>query len=193
MADLDQHLAAIQAGDPVAFGWWIAGAEPRLRDSLRPVAARVDVEAVVQEALLRVWQVAPRFVADGRPDGLVRLAIRVARNLAIDELRRVWRVDLATAEHLERALAAEAEAQAHRTAPDPMLRSLIAACRALLRGKPAEALGARLASGGGDDDEALAARLGMRVNTFLQNFTRARQQLAACLKKRGVEVSEHLG
>jgi RNA polymerase sigma-70 factor (ECF subfamily) len=52
--DLDRHLPAIAAGDPDAFAPWVAGAEPALRDSLRPFAARVDTEAVLQEALLRV-------------------------------------------------------------------------------------------------------------------------------------------
>ena len=34
----------------------------------------------------RVWQVAPRFKPDGRPDALLRLAIRIGRNLAVSEL-----------------------------------------------------------------------------------------------------------
>ena len=79
--DLDEHLAEIQAGDPDAFGRWIAAAEPTLRETLRSFAAVVDTEAVLQEALLRVWQVAPRFVRDGEPNGLFRLAVRIARNL----------------------------------------------------------------------------------------------------------------
>ena len=35
-----------------------------------------------------MWQVAPRFERDGRPNGLLRLAIRIARNLAVSEVRR---------------------------------------------------------------------------------------------------------
>lgn len=66
MSDLDSFLPAILAGDVDAFGYWVAGAEARLRNSLRHFAAVVDTEAVVQETLLRVWQVAPRFVSDGR-------------------------------------------------------------------------------------------------------------------------------
>src|SRR5512138_1961612 len=86
--DLDVDLALICAGDVVAFGRWLAGAEPRVRDTLGSFARVIDVEAVLQEALLRVWQVAPRFVADGKPNGLLRLAIRIARNLAVSEVRR---------------------------------------------------------------------------------------------------------
>lgn len=89
MLDLDDHLALLASGDADAFGRWLAGAEPRLRGSLRSYAARLDTEALVQEVLLRVWQVAPRHLPDGRPNSLLRLAIRIARNLAIDEIRRV--------------------------------------------------------------------------------------------------------
>jgi RNA polymerase sigma-70 factor (ECF subfamily) len=184
MADLDHHLPAIVAGDPVAFGRWVAGAEPRLRDSLRPLAASVDTEAVLQESLLRIWQVAPRFVSDGRPDGLLRLAIRIARNLSFDELRK-RRVDPASIESLEAAAAAGDESASSE--PDPLLRKAIAECREKLDGKPARALEARLTSQGSESDEDLAARLSMKLNTFLQNVTRARRLLAECLKKRGVE------
>ena len=88
-ADLDEYAAAIGAGDLDAFGRWVAGAEPVVRGSLRSLAAHVDAEAVVQETLFRVWQVAKRFVADDRPNGLLRLALRISRNLALDEMRRL--------------------------------------------------------------------------------------------------------
>ena len=87
--DSDGELAAIVAGDAAAFGRWVAGVELRLRLSLASFAARVDTEAVVQETLLRTWQVAPRLVHDGKPEMLLRFAIRVARNLAISEVRRL--------------------------------------------------------------------------------------------------------
>ena len=87
--DLDTHLSAIALGDAGAFGRWLAGAEPRLRDSLRPFAARVDTEALLQETLLRAWQVAPRHAPDGRPNSLLRLSMRIARNLCIDNARRM--------------------------------------------------------------------------------------------------------
>jgi RNA polymerase sigma factor (sigma-70 family) len=185
--DLDEHLPAIVAGDAAAFGRWLAGAEARVRDSLASFATAVDVEAVLQEALVRVWQVAPRFVPDGRPNGLVRLAVRFARNLAIDELRRTRQPR--RARHATEL--AEDIPDAEVAPPDPLLRAAIADCHALLPPRPRQALDARLA--GGRDDDALAESLGMRLNTFLQNFTRARQLLAECLGKRGVAVAEELG
>jgi RNA polymerase sigma-70 factor (ECF subfamily) len=60
------------------------------------------------------------------------------------------------------------------------------ACREKLPGKPARALEARLAAV--EPDALLARRLGMTLNTFLQNFTRARRLLADCLRKHRVEV-----
>jgi len=183
--DLDLHLAAIAAGDARAFGRWLAGAERPVRDSLRSFAKAIDVEAVLQEAMLRVWQVAPRFEPDGRPNGLLRLGVRIARNLAVSEVRRT-RAVATELEDLEPALAHDA------TPPDPILRQAIAACRDKLPPKPRQALDARLASGGAHDDDELATSLGMRRNTFLQNFTRARQLLVECLAKSGVIIDEEL-
>ncbi len=92
---------------------------------------------------------------------------------------------------LERLLAAT-EAVELRAGPDPFLRKAIEECREKLPNKPAEALSSRLGSGGGEPDEELAARLGMRLNTFLQNVTRARKLLGECLEKRRVDLSMEL-
>ena len=59
MTDSDFLHAQIAAGDADAFGQWLAAAEPRVRGSLASFARVVDTEAVLQEALVRVWQVAP--------------------------------------------------------------------------------------------------------------------------------------
>ena len=178
MTELDSFLPAIGAGDPVAFGRWLAGAERPLRESLRSFATRVDTESVLQEALLRTWQVAPRVTPDGRPNALLRLALRIARNLALDEARRHRSAPLEDA--------AEPAHDPVPSAPDPLLRRHLSECREKLPAQPARVIAARLDSGGAEPDEALAVRLGMRKNTFLQNLSRARKLLAACLEKRGV-------
>src|SRR5438046_2537257 len=142
--DLDVFLHGILARDTDAFARWMAHAEGPIRDSLRSFATVIDVEAILQEALLRVWQVSPRFVQDGRPNGLLRLGIRIARNLAISEVRRT-KSRPTEDDDLERRLADEggaADAEAH--VPDPMLREVIASCYERLPGKPKEALRARL-------------------------------------------------
>jgi DNA-directed RNA polymerase specialized sigma24 family protein len=190
--DLDAYLPAILTGDTRAFGRWMAGAEGTIRDTLRSFATVIDVEAILQEALLRVWQVAPRFVADGRPNGLLRLGIRIARNLAISEVRRTKSRPVPE-EDLERALRMEEQIGGELSAPDPLLRDVLERCRDRLPEKPRLALDVRLGWEGARDDDALAAQVGMRVNTFLQNFTRARRMLAECLKKAGVLVDAELG
>ena len=185
----DDLLPAIGAGDATAFARWLAGAEDRLRGSLRSFAARIDVEAVLQEALVRVWQVAPRVIPDGRPHPLLRLAIRIARNLAVSDLRR-QRLEPVDSEALER-LAADTETfiPAPDRWRDPMLRRAIEECRERLPARPAQALDARLQSAGAEPDARVAERLGMRTNTFLQNVTRARRFLTDCLRKRGIDLA----
>ena len=189
--DLDAHLPAILSGDTRAFGRWMAGAEAAIRDSLRSFASVLDVESVLQEALLRVWQVAPRFVADGRPNGLLRLGIRIARNLAVSELRRTKSRPVPE-EDLERALAMAEQVDLTESGPDPMLRQVLAKCHAALPEKPRQAISIRLAFEGGRTDDEIASQLGMRLNTFLQNFTRARRMLAECLKRHGIAFEEGL-
>ena len=185
MMDLDVHLAAIVIGDADAFARWLAGAEMPVRLSLASFAAVVDVEAVLQEALLRVWQVAPRFESDGNPNGLLRFGVRIARNLAVSELRRTKTRPVEPAD-------LEDHREVRASEPDPMLRRAIVECRDKLPAKPREVLDARLASAGADDDLTLAEALGMRLNTFLQNFSRARKLLAECLDKRGIAVDQEL-
>lgn len=182
--DHDVYRAAIAEGDAHAFGQWMAACESTVRDSLRSFARVIDVEAVLQETLLRVWQVAPRFVPDGRPNALLRFTVRIARNLAISELRRT-KAAPAEADTIETALAGDESPVAE---PDPLLRNAIADCRDKLPPKPREAFDARLASAGGDDDDTLAASLGMKLNTFLQNFTRARKLLVDCLGTKGIAL-----
>src|SRR5262245_23184294 len=142
----DELLPLIAAGDARAFGQWVAGCEHSLRASLRRYAAAVDTEAVLQEALLRVWQVAPKFTPDGRPDALLRFASVTARNVALSEMRRLG---TGVAEELpDPAIAA--------VSPDPLLRAAVNDCRDKLPGKPRLALDQRLESAGADDDHLLA-------------------------------------
>jgi DNA-directed RNA polymerase specialized sigma24 family protein len=185
--DLDSYLTAIVAGDADAFGRWLARAEGPLRNSLRPFATAIDAEAVLQETLLRVWQVAPRFVPDGKSNGLLRLAHRMARNLAISEVRRAKLAPVGV-DNLEEYLNTHANSDCRPLVPDPILQRTIGTCREQLPEKPAQALSERLRNAGSEPDEVLATRLGMKLNTFLQNFSRARKLLADCLKARGVEL-----
>jgi len=182
--DLDVHLAAIGAGDTQAFARWVAGAEPSVRASLARFAAQVDVEVVVQEALLRAWQFAPRVQCDGKPNCLLRFSVRAARNLAIDEVRHRRREVL--------RVPIDEELPVAPVEPDPLLRRAVEECRKQLPENPSRALLARVEAQGLESDAQIAERLGMKLNTLLKNFGRARQFLLECLERRGVHLSGEL-
>ena len=190
MSELDLYVPAIVFGDERAFGRWLAaGAEDALRRGLARYAAAVDTEAVLQEALLRLWQVAPRFEDDGKPDGLLRLAHTIARNLALSEIRR-----RAPTQRGRGALAFD-EAQDERieaTPPDPLLRAQLARCREQLPPSSREVFDARVLGAGRRSDAALAEQLGLKKNTLLKRFGRARALLLECLERAGVSVREEL-
>lgn len=188
--DLDFLLPAISAGDPEAFGDWMARVEASVRSSLRSFAKVVDTEAVLQEGFLRVWQVAPRFHRDGRPNGLLRLAVRITRNLAISEVRK-QKSRPAEADELERRMG-DAIVIDPPTPADPNLAAIIRKCQEALPSKPGQALAARLDNVRGLPDAQLAERVGMRKNTFLQNVSRARKFLETCLGEHGVDLEAEL-
>lgn len=192
--DEDRHLAGIAAGDADAFAAWLSCCEASVRLSLRGFATVVDTEAVLQEALLRVWQAAPRLVPDGKPNSLLRFAVRVARNTAVSELRRTR--SRAGAELLpeqaESALDREA-LEATPEAPDPFLRAATVECLGKLPDRPKSALAARFEHAGHEPDDTLASRLGMTKNTFLQNVTRAKKALAECLQGKGISLAGLFG
>jgi RNA polymerase sigma factor (sigma-70 family) len=178
--NLDEYLPGIIAGDEDSFARWLAGAERPIRESLRRFAASVDTEAAMQETLLRIWLVARRCHPDGQPNSLLRFAISIARNLALSEIRR-------------RRKEAPIPDSPEPPAPeppllDPGLQKAIKRCLDKLPRKPAAALWARIKSAGAEPDKHLADRLGMRLNTLLQNITRARRLVAQCLQQAGIEV-----
>lgn len=173
-------------GDEESFSSWLAGAERPLRLSLRRFAAAVDTESIVQETLLRIWQVANRCEPDGKPNGLLRLALRIGRNLAVDELRR-RRSELPAAGSSDDAWD-DADPVEPAVLPDPLLRRQIRLCLERLAGAPRRALLLRIANAGGAPDRVLAEQARMRLNTFLQNVSRARRLLARCLERSGVSL-----
>lgn len=190
MIDLDHHLPGIAAADPEAFAAWLPAAERSLRRGLASFARSVDVEAVLQEALLRTWQVAPRVEPDGKPNALLRLSQRIATNLAISETRRQRRSTAVDPKLLADGI--DESQQVEPVAPDPFLRETIARCRDKLPPKPGAALAARLDGAGGRPDLTLAEGIGMTKNTFLQNITRARQLLLQCLKGSGFDLATEM-
>jgi hypothetical protein len=105
----------------------------------------------------------------------------------VSELRRQGQVEFCDPGEVERHL--ESLAGGDAAPGDPRLRVLIQGCTELLPAKPKEALVERLRFGGVQSDQQIAQRLKVKLNTFLQNVTRARI-LADCLARHGVNLEE---
>jgi DNA-directed RNA polymerase specialized sigma24 family protein len=179
---IDDAYKRTQEGDREAFTSWVRLCETPLRKSLRSFAPYVDVESVVQEGLLRMWLLAPTLTLEGENASL-RYALRLVRNLALSEARR-----LGTAGPDDLETFPEPPVDPDPPA-DPWLLQAILRCIEKLPRRPREALSARLRGG---PDRGLASSVGMRLNTFLQNIVRARQLMAKCLKGAGINVEDHL-
>jgi len=182
---IDESYRRTREGDRSAFSSWVRRCEQPLRKSLRPFARAVDTEAIVQETLLRMWRLAPRLALEGENASL-RYASRLARNLALSEVRRQRRVSTVEQAELERLPAGAVD-------PDPpaddRLRRTVRDCMEKLPPRPREVLRLRLS---GRPDRDLARSLAMKLNTFLQNVVRARRLLADCLERSGIRLEEYL-
>jgi len=185
MSELDEAFARTRVGSSSDFTTWVRMTEMPLRRSLRPFAAAVDVEAVLQEGLLRMWTLAPTLELDGENASL-HYALRLTRNLALSEVRRLKRVDDTHARALEDA---QSPGVVMDDQPDPALARAIERCVSELPHRPRAALMARLRPA---PDKALAKMLDMKLNTFLQNVVRARRLLRDCLEEAGVQLREYL-
>lgn len=187
MSQVDAIFARMRRGDQDAFADWMGSVELPIRISLRHYARAVDVESIVQETLMRMWILAQ----DGRRElsgenASLRFALGMARNLARAEARRLGReVHLPGGEEQEAVVEPDPP-------PTPALRRAILECIGQLAGRPHRALVARLAGEGLVPDRDLARRVGMTLNTFLQNIVRARRQVRGCLEGKGIRLREVL-
>ncbi|HEX4932750.1 MAG TPA: sigma-70 family RNA polymerase sigma factor [Gemmatimonadaceae bacterium] len=186
MTPIDARFADVREGDHAAFEAWLSLVEPSLRASLRTFARGVDVEAVLQEGLTRMWVLAPRLELTGENASL-RYAAILVRNLARHEARRLG--FFVTLDPDPEGHAPPEPSVPPGPVPDPGLRRAIDECLEKLPPQPRRALTARLASGGALADRDLADRCGMSTNTFLQNVVRARRSMATCLEGKGVHLA----
>jgi DNA-directed RNA polymerase specialized sigma24 family protein len=185
--DIDSTFLRASGGDRDAFADWMGAVEAPIRRSLSRFARAVDVESVMQETLLRMWVYAQDRGAElvGEAASL-RFAIGMARNIARSEARRMGRISFLPPEDLP-----EVEVQPDPS-PDPGLAHAIRECLDALKGKPSEALRARLLDSFMFSDRQIAANVHMTLNTFLQNVVRARKAVAECLGRRGIVLEEVL-
>jgi DNA-directed RNA polymerase specialized sigma24 family protein len=172
------------SGDADGFAEWMSMVEHPLRRSLAGFARYVDVEVVVQETFLRIWQGANELSRrlEGENASL-KFAFGVARNVAQEEWRRTRRYRWGD----EKLLDQLPDFRLAPELPDPALRKAIRECMDRLPKKPKAALNARINDGDLPDRE-LAQELRMKLNTFLQNIVRGRKFMAECLEKRGVRL-----
>jgi RNA polymerase sigma-70 factor (ECF subfamily) len=190
VADIEALFAVAREGDEQSFGDWMGRVERPIHDSLKRFARVVDLEVVMQETFARMWVLArdPSRPLEG-PNASLRFAIRVARNVALEEIRRArlgWMTSFVD-------LDVPPEPAVFDDPPaDPGLARIIESCIEALPKRPREAILARIRMGGIAPDRALAEMMRMTVNTFLQNIVRARALLARCFEKHGVALEEHL-
>ena len=185
MTRIDTLFARMRRGDERAFAEWMGSVELPIRFSLRRYARAVDAESIVQETLMRMWILARDGARElAGENASLRFALGMARNLARAEARRLGReVHLPVREGPEIAVEPDVP-------PDPALRRAILDCLAELAGRRHRALMARIAAAGLIPDRDLARRVGMTLNTFLQNIVRARRQMLGCLEGRGIPLRE---
>lgn len=188
LADTETLFAAARDGDPEAFAEWMGRVERPIQASLRRFAQAIDLEVVMQETFARMWVFA-RDVSrklEG-PNASLRFALRVARNVALEEVRRARLGRMVSLESLT-------DTPEPETMDDPPaapgLMGVIRACVEALPRRPREAILLRMKLGAAFPDGELAPHLKMTVNTFLQNIVRARRQVARCLREHGVALEE---
>jgi DNA-directed RNA polymerase specialized sigma24 family protein len=185
VSEIDRAFERTREGETEAFTSWVRFCEVPLRKNLRSFARVVDVEAVMQECLLRMWRLAPTLELSGE-DASLRYALTMSRNLALSEARRLSRVTPAELAELERLPGTAIDPD---PPSDPGLRRAIRECFEQLAKRSREAL---LARARGVRDLHSAASLETNEATFRKIVSRARQLLRLCLESRGVRVEEYL-
>jgi len=178
------ELHAIAARDLEAFSRWFARCEIPLKTSLRSFQPFVDVEAVVQDTAIKVWQHTSRIRPDGRSGFLLRWARTVALNAARNAARRHGRHG-PMPDH-------EDIADDVRPMPDVFLRTRVQRCLERLPASQQLAFRARLDDRGSRTDRELAASIGMSFDAFRQTMTRGRKALVACLSSFKIDVMEYV-
>ena len=183
------QLQAIVRRDQDAFGRWVTQHEIPLRLALRRFAELVDVEVIVQETAIVVWERAATIRPDGRRGFLWRWAVTVALNKARNEARRTARLahDVTSTE-LENELA---DPDSARTQPDQMFIARLNRCRSQLPETLGRALDVRIEDNGQRSDRELATSIGVSFDAFRQSLARGRKALKQCLSSFGIDLTEY--
>jgi RNA polymerase sigma factor (sigma-70 family) len=182
VTEVDRRWQEVKTGDPRAFAGWLRLTEIPLRRSLRRFATAVDVEEVMQEGLLRLWMLAPGKDLRGENASL-RYAVTVMHNLARKIAKRNGLIHLIPDDEIERTNPVNPG-----PLPDPALARIIKMCLGKLPRKPRRVMEMIVAAGHAVSNRILAERLGMKLNTLVQNLVRGRKALRRCLERNGVRL-----
>lgn len=182
---------AIAGRDQEVFAKWLSRNESTLRRRLHSFATRVDVEAVLQEAALLLWERTAAALPDGlraiEPDGkpgfLYRWTVTVATNRALNRQERARR---------EQPLEDAEDAGSQPSLPDPILRNRLTQCIEKLSRSLRAALVGRIRDRGQHSDKDLAVSLGIAYDAFRTNLHRARKAVEKCLDSHGINFREYV-
>ena len=174
--DLARLMARIAARDPAAFAALYKQTSAKLYGVVARILTRGDVAAdVLQEAYVRVWEKAGDF--DPAKGSALGWMAAIARNRALDEVRRVRPVSLEDQPEGFEPVAEEVDALAARDRSEGLAR-LVDCLKGLDDEKRAIVL---LAYYRGLSREALAKRFGRPVPTIKTWLHRSLAQLRDCL------------
>ena len=173
-------LAAYAAGDPTAARKLIAALAPRaMGQAQRMLADRAEAEDVVQEALVRLWRLAPDWVVGGAK--VSTWLYRVVANLCTDRLRQRRGVDLAEIpEPVDPALSAD-----ERLWRGARHQALVQALAALPE-RQAQAVALRHLEGLANPE--IASILGLSVEAVESLTSRGKRNLAQILAGQKAEL-----
>ena len=174
--DLTRLMARIAARDPAAFAALYKQTSAKLYGVVARILTRGDVAAdVLQEAYVRVWEKAGDF--DPAKGSALGWMAAIARNRALDEVRRVRPVSLEDQPEGFEPAAEEVDPLAARERSEGLAR-LVDCLKGLDDEKRAIVL---LAYYRGLSREALAKRFGRPVPTIKTWLHRSLAQLRDCL------------
>jgi RNA polymerase sigma-70 factor, ECF subfamily len=174
--DLSKLLSRIATRDAIAFAALYKQTSAKLYGVIARILTRGDVAAdVLQETYVRIWERAGDF-DPGKGSPLAWMAT-IARNRALDEVRRVRPVSLEDQPEGFEPAAEEIDPLAARERSEG-LTALVDCLRALDEEKRAIVL---LAYYRGSSREALAKRFGRPVPTIKTWLHRSLAQLRDCL------------
>ena len=171
-------MQAIAAGDRAAFSELYRATAAKLYGIIIRILKRRDLaDEILQDVYVKIWQGAREF--DRSKGSAIAWMVSIARNRAIDEVRRTTHVSVEDAPETREFASAEPDALSTLASKQDLQRLL--ACMELLETERREMV--LLAYFHGLSREALAARFARPVATVKTWLHRSLAQLKGCVGK----------